>query len=93
MRFVRYGFCGIDSATMIKITVQQAAKKRGIKKAHHLQIEFGFSPAVAADLWRGTNGHDSPLPRLQTLNTICEKWKCPLDELVRWMPDSRQRKA
>lgn len=77
---------------MIQITVQQAAKRRGIKKAHHLQTEMGFSPAVAADLWRSNGREDGPLPRLQTLNTICETWRCPLTELVRWVPNKKAKK-
>jgi len=74
---------------MIQITVQEAARKRKIPNANALGTRLGFSPAVAADLWN-PNG---ALPRLQTLDKICEAWKCPLTELVRWVPDKKRSKG
>lgn len=70
---------------MIQITVQHAARKRKITKAYQLQTELGFSPAVAADLWKGEK-----LPRLETLGRLCDAWHCSIAELVRWVPEVRR---
>lgn len=73
---------------MIQVTVKEAALRRGITNAHGLQLAIGISPTVAADLWN-PNG---ALPRLQTLNRICDTWGCSLDELVAWIPEKKGRK-
>jgi DNA-binding Xre family transcriptional regulator len=72
---------------MIRLTVKEAAIRRGITNAHGLQLAIGLSPTVAADLWN-PNG---TFPRLQTLNRICDKWGCPLSELVTWAPEKKKR--
>jgi DNA-binding Xre family transcriptional regulator len=62
---------------MIKVTIRRAAKKAGLTTAYQLQKLAGFSPAVAADLWRGEK-----LPRLETLDRLCHVLDCDLPDLI-----------
>jgi DNA-binding Xre family transcriptional regulator len=62
---------------MITVTIQAAALRRGVKNAYQLQLIAGISPAVAADLWRGKK-----LPRLETLDNLCEVLGCELTDLI-----------
>ena len=62
---------------MITVTIQAAARRKGVKNAYQLQLIAGISPAVAADLWRGEK-----LPRLETLDNLCEVLECELSELI-----------
>jgi DNA-binding Xre family transcriptional regulator len=62
---------------MIKVTIRRAAKRAGIKTAYQLQKRAAISPAVAADLWRGNT-----LPRLDTLDKLCDVLDCELSDLV-----------
>lgn len=62
---------------MIRVTIRREAERRGITTAYQLGQEFGFSPDLAARLWKGEK-----YPRLETLDKICTKWGCDLDALV-----------
>lgn len=70
---------------MIKVTIRQAAKQAGIKNAYQLQKRAHISPAVAADLWKGET-----LPRLDTLDNLCEVLGCELSDLVQRNGKSRK---
>lgn len=62
---------------MILVKIRQEAERRGITTAYQLGQVFGFSPDLAARLWKGEK-----YPRLETLDKICKKWGCDLDTLV-----------
>jgi len=62
---------------MIRVKIREEAERRGITTAYQLGLEFGFSPDLAARLWKGEK-----YPRLETLDKICTKWECALDTLV-----------
>ena len=62
---------------MIRVKIREEAERRGILTAYQLRQEFGFSPDLAARLWKGEK-----YPRLETLEKICEKWGVDLDALV-----------
>lgn len=62
---------------MIKVTIRQAARRVGIKNAYQLQERAGISPTMAAYLWRGNK-----LPKLETLDMLCEVLECELADLI-----------
>lgn len=62
---------------MIRVTIRKAALRAGVENAYQLQKRAGLSPAVAADLWRGEK-----LPRLETLDKLCDVLGCQLCDLV-----------
>lgn len=68
---------------MIKVTIQQAARKRGIKNAYQFGQKVGFSDRVALRIWN--NEQD---PKLKTLDRICSAWGCGLDELIVYKRDA-----
>ena len=65
------------SESMIKVTIRQAARRVGVKNAYQLQKRASLSPASAADLWRGET-----LPRLETLDHLCDVLECELSDLI-----------
>ena len=74
---------------MIEITIRQAAQKRGIEKPHQLAKSLGLTDTLAARLWNGSD----ELPKLESLDKLCEAWGCPLTELVRWTPNGKKKRA
>jgi DNA-binding Xre family transcriptional regulator len=62
---------------MIKVMIRQAAKRRGFKNAYQFGQSIGVKRMVASRLWKGEQ-----LPKLQTLDRICNAWGCALDELI-----------
>lgn len=72
---------------MIQVKIRQEAERRGIKTPYRLAVEFGFSQDLAARLWKGEK-----LPKLETLDKICSKWRCPLDTLVTFAAGTTVRK-
>lgn len=79
----------ILSAAMIKVTIKQAAIKRGIKTAYQLAQVMGDqgSKMTAARLWAGN------WPRPETLDRIAEVLVCGVDELITRVPDKVTKKA
>lgn len=67
---------------MIRVTIKQAAKKRGFKNAYQFGQSLGLADMVAARLWKG-----SQLPKLKSLDRICNAWGCDLGELISYTPD------
>jgi len=73
---------------MIKLTVRDAAKKRGIKTAYQLSQALGDGKdrTRGLRLWRGV------LVSLQTLDDVAEALgDCDLSELVTRMPNKRRK--
>jgi DNA-binding Xre family transcriptional regulator len=72
---------------MIKVTVRQAAKKRGITSAYQLAQVLGEKNRMGASrLWKGE------LPRLQTLDRVAEALgDCELSELIARVPNKGRR--
>lgn len=66
---------------MIKVTIRQAAKTRGLKNAYQFGQSIGVSRMVAARIWK----NDQP-PKLKTLDRICNAWGCGLEELIVFIP-------
>lgn len=67
---------------MIELTVRQEAEKRGLKTAYQLGIAEKIPQTLASRLWKG-----KPLPRLESLNILCDSWQVDLSALVRWVPN------
>lgn len=67
---------------MIKVKIRQAAKRRGYKNAYQFGQSIGVKRMVASRLWKGDQ-----LPKLQTLDRICNAWGCGLDELIAYKRD------
>lgn len=76
MSLARYTVLDYD-AGMVKVRIQAAAKRRGLKNANQLAKSVGVSRMVGVRLWEG-----SQEPTLSTLEKICEAWDCELSELV-----------
>lgn len=62
---------------MIKVKIKQAAMRRGYKNAYQFGQSIGVKRMVASRLWK-----NEQLPKLQTLDRICNAWGCGLDELI-----------
>lgn len=77
---------GLEFGPMIQVIVREEAEKRGMTKPYHLAVNLGISSTLASRLWEG-----KPLPRLESLNTICESWQVDLCALVRWVPERPKR--
>lgn len=71
---------------MITVKIQEVARRKGVKNAYQLQVRAGISPAVAADLWRGET-----MPRLETLDRLCEALGCKLFDLITWRPSNGRK--
>ena len=83
------------SAAMIRLTVQKAARKRGIKTAYQLAQRMDgvvgtkpepFTEEVARRLWGG-----EVQPKLDTLSRVIEALGCEISELLRYIPDRRTK--
>lgn len=75
-------------AAMIKLTVREAARKRGIKTAYRLSQALGDGKdrTRGLRLWRGV------LVSLQTLDDVAEALgNCDLSELVTRVPNKRRK--
>lgn len=72
---------------MIKVTIKQAAQKRGIENAYQFGRKIGVADKVAASIWNNTQE-----PKLKTLNRICNALGCGLEDLIVYRPD-KQRPA
>ena len=71
---------------MIKVKIQKIAQKFNIKNAYQLQNFTGFAPSKAAYVWRG----EWQRADLETLNTLCNVFKCTPNDLLEWQPDASQ---
>lgn len=63
---------------MVKLTIRQAAEKKGITTAYQLQKAMNIPPAMAARLWKG----EMKMIALSTLDALCEVLECEVSELV-----------
>lgn len=72
---------------MFTLKIQQEAKRAGIQNAYQLQVQAKLSPAVASELWKGKT-----IPKLQTLDRLCEVFGCELWDLVIWKPKANGRR-
>lgn len=68
---------------MIKVTIRQAAIKRGIKTPRQLAKVVEVKDAVAWRWWNWTasTGQDS-IPTVKSLDKICDKLDCELSDLI-----------
>ena len=73
---------------MIKLTVREAAEKRGINSPADLAKAMGHrSRTIAGRLWRGEK------VQLRALDDAAGALDCDLCELVRRVPDAHTRSA
>jgi len=70
---------------MIRVTVGEAAQKRGVKNPKQLADLMECNPAIIWKVWTG-----AVTPTLQMIDRICEALKpCDLDELIHRVPDKK----
>lgn len=62
---------------MIKVTIREAARRRKLFNAHQFGESVGFARMVASRIWKGEQ-----LPKLRTLEKICNAWGCDSRELI-----------
>lgn len=67
---------------MVRLTIREAAEKRGLTTAYQLQKKMDVPPGTAARLWRG----DLEMVALKTLDFVCEKLECDLSEVIQREP-------
>lgn len=63
---------------MVKLTIRQAAEKKGITTAYQLQKAMNIPPAMAARLWKG----EMKMIALSTLDALCEVLDCEVSDLI-----------
>lgn len=75
---------------MIKVTVREAARKRGISSAYKLAQALGDEGRTTASvLWKGKE-----IPSLRTLDRVAEVLgDCDLSELITRLPNKKRRKS
>lgn len=71
---------------MIKVKVREIAKEHNITTAYQLQVFTGFYPDKAAYLWKG----DMKRADLNTLNTLCNLFKCTPNDILEYTPDAEE---
>lgn len=71
---------------MIKVKIREVAKKFNIENAYQLQKHTGFLPSKAANLWRA----EWRLADLETLNTLCNQFKCTPNDILEFTPDEEE---
>lgn len=71
---------------MITVTIRQAAKRRGLDNAYQFGQSVGLADMVAARIWKSDQ-----LPKLKTLDKICNAWGCDLGELIVYVSDKNGR--
>lgn len=74
-------------ARMIQLTIQDAARARGIKNAYQLALKAKCTPAKASRLWNGEKW-----PQRETLESLCVALECDLWELITWVPDRKKKR-
>lgn len=72
------------SEDMIRVTIKQAAKAKGIKRPTDLAEKTGLSRSRASDLWHGRRE-----PSLKTLDRLCRELGCDLSELLRYVRNGK----
>lgn len=65
---------------MIKVTIQEAGKRRGVENGTQFAKSVGYKRPVGIRIWSGDQE-----PRLSTLDKICKAWGCDLSELVQYV--------
>jgi DNA-binding Xre family transcriptional regulator len=68
---------------MIKVKIQEIARKHNVTNAYQLQNATGFYPSKAANLWKG----EWKKADLETLNTLCNLFKCMPNDILEFTPD------
>lgn len=71
---------------MIRVTIREAAKRRGYKNAYQFGQSIGVARMVASRIWKNED-----TPKLETLDKICNAWGCPLSDLIEHTLDKRSR--
>jgi DNA-binding Xre family transcriptional regulator len=74
---------------MVKLTIREAAERRGITTAYQLQKKLGAHPGMAARLWKG----DMAQIALKTLDALCEVLDCELGDLLMRTNNSTSKAA
>lgn len=74
---------------MVILTIQQAAKKRGITSSYQLMKLLNVPPGTAARLWRS----EMKMVSLETLERLCEALDCELIELLSRVPNKKVRRS
>lgn len=68
---------------MIKVNIQAIAQKFDITNAYQLQNFTGFFPDKASYVWKG----EWKRIDLNTLNTLCNVFKCTPNDILEFTPD------
>lgn len=71
---------------MIRVRIKEVAQTFGINNAYQLQNFTGFYPDKSANLWKGEWKRSD----LETLNTLCNLFKCTPNDLLEFTPDPEE---
>lgn len=71
---------------MIIVKLREVASEFNIKNAYQFQKFTGFLPSKAADLWKAK----WTLANLETLNTLCNLFKCTPNDLLEFRMDPEE---
>lgn len=69
---------------MIEVKIREVAARNNVKNAYQLQKITGFSPSKAANCWKS----GWQLADLNTLNTLCNIFKCTPNDILKFTPDT-----
>ena len=70
---------------MIKVMIKEAAKRRGLKNAYQFGQSIGVKRMVASRIW-----NNDQLPKLKTLDRICNAWGCGIEDLIVYKRDPKK---
>ena len=67
-----------------KLTIREAAEKRGITSSYQLMKALDIPPGHASKLWKG----EMRMIGLDTVDALCVALKCKPGDLIKYEPDS-----
>lgn len=71
---------------MVRLTIKEAARTRGIRNAYQLQKAMNIHPGMAARLWKG----EMEMVALKTLDHLCDALGCGLSDLLVRIPNKKK---
>ena len=78
----------IDSDAMMRWTIKEVARAKGIKSARELGEKAGIAPNSIYKLWRGT----ATMVGIGTLERLCSVLEVPVGMLLQHIPEGEPRK-
>lgn len=67
-----------------RLTIREAAEKRGLTSSYQLMKALNIPPGHASKLWKG----EMRMIGLDTIDALCRALKCKPNDLIRYEPNA-----